>query len=51
LPLSTALFTLALSVSVVTARIGLRGAMMGCMGLIVIASAIIGIAASGSELA
>ena len=47
LPLSTALFALALSVSVVTARVGLRRAMMGCMGLIVIASAIIGMAASG----
>jgi MFS family permease len=50
LPLSGALLALALSVSMVTARIGLRRAMMGCMGLIVIASAIIGVAASGAGM-
>ena len=47
LPLSAALLALALSVSMVTARVGLRCAMMGCMGLIVVASAIIGVSASG----
>jgi predicted MFS family arabinose efflux permease len=50
LPLSGALLALALSVSMVTARIGLRRAMMGCMGLIVVASAIIGVAASGAGM-
>ena len=50
LPLSAALLALALSVSMVTARVGLRRAMMGCMGLIVIASAIIGVAASGAGI-
>ena len=48
LPLSAALLALALSVSMVTARVGLRCAMMGCMGLIVVASAIIGVSASGA---
>jgi MFS family permease len=50
LPLSATLLVLALSVSTVTARIGLRRVMMGCMGLIVIASAIIGIVASGADI-
>jgi hypothetical protein len=46
LPLSATLLVLALSVSSVTARVGLRRAMTGCMGLLVVASAIIGVAAS-----
>ena len=46
LPLSAALLTVALAVSAVTERIGLRNAMTGCMGLIIIASAVIGMAAS-----
>ena len=44
LPLSAALLALAVSASVVAARIGLRNAMMGGMALIAIASAIIGAA-------
>jgi MFS family permease len=50
MPLSAALLALALSVSMVTARVGLRRAMMGSMGLIVVASAIIGVAASGAGI-
>jgi MFS family permease len=50
LPLSAALLTIALSVSAVTARIGLRNAMAGCMGLIIIASAVIAIAASRGSI-
>jgi MFS family permease len=50
LPLSAALLALALAVSTVTGRIGLRRAMMGSMGLIVAASAIIGIAVSGGGI-
>jgi MFS family permease len=44
LPLSAALLALALSASTLAARIGLRNAMRGGMALIVIASALIGVA-------
>jgi DHA2 family multidrug resistance protein-like MFS transporter len=44
LPLSAALLALALSASVVSARVGLRNAMSGGMALIALASAIIGAA-------
>ncbi len=50
LPLSVTLLVLALSVSAVTAYIGLRSVMVGCMGLIVLASAFIGWGASGGGI-
>ncbi len=50
LPLSAALFALALSASAVAARVGLRNAMTGGMAMIAIASAIIGVAASGGGM-
>lgn len=50
LPLSAALLALALSVSPVTQRIGLRRTMMGCMALVAVASAIIATAASGAGI-
>jgi predicted MFS family arabinose efflux permease len=50
LPLSAALLALALSASSVTARLGPRNAMIGGMALIVIASAIIGVAISGGGI-
>ena len=50
LPLSAALLALAISASVVAARVGLRNAMMGGMALITIASAIIGAAIAGGGL-
>ena len=50
LPLSAALLALALSASLVAARVGLRNAMTGGMALIAIASAIIGIAGGGMVL-
>jgi MFS family permease len=50
LPLSAALLALALLASAVAARIGLRNAMTGGMALIVIASAIIGVAIAGGGM-
>jgi hypothetical protein len=50
LPLSAALLALALSASTVAARIGLRNAMTGGMTLIVIASAIVGVAIVGGGM-
>ena len=50
LPLGVALLALALSASAVSARMGLRNAMMGGMALIVIASAIIGAAVAGGGM-
>jgi MFS family permease len=47
LPLSAALLALALSASALAARIGVRNAMTGGMALIVIASAILGVAVTG----
>ena len=47
LPLSASLLALALSASAVAARVGLRNAMTGGMGLMAIASAIIGVAITG----
>jgi len=50
LPLGVALLALALSASSVSARLGLRTAMMGGMALIVLASAIIAAAVSGGGM-
>jgi len=49
-PLSVALLALALSASAVAARVGLRNAMTGGMGLIVIASAVIAAAVALGDI-
>jgi MFS family permease len=50
LPLGAALLVLALSASALAARVGLRAAMTGGMVLIVIASAVIGLAVAGGGM-